>query len=113
MVLSGAMGAGMAKYAEHLDKMMPYAQSFVKQAATRDFGKDNLLEAEALVKDLYKRIADAVFAKGYDILILPTIASSHIGNQFDWTVGPDHVEDGKNYTKTIPGLYTIPFNMLN
>lgn len=113
MVLSGAMGAGMAKYAEHLDKMMPYAQSFVKQAATGDFGKDNLLKAEALVKDLYKRIVDAVFAKGYDVLILPTIASSHIGNQFDWTVGPDHVEDGKNYTNTIPGLYTIPFNMLN
>ena len=112
-MLSGAMGAGMATYAEHMDKLMPYAQSFVKQAAEGDFGKQNLAEAEHLVKDLYKRIVDQVFAKGYDVMLVPTLGSPHMGNQFDWTVGPDHIEDGKNFTKTIPGLYTIPFNMLN
>jgi amidase len=113
MVLSGAMGAGMAKYAEHMDKLMPYSQSFVKEAAHGEYGKENLLEAEELVKNLYKHIVDQVFAKGYDVMLAPTIGSPHMGNQFDWTVGPDHVEDGKNFTKTIPGLYTIPFNMLN
>ena len=113
MVLSGAMGAGMATYAEHLDKMMPYARSFIEQAASGGFGSSNLLKGEALVKDLYKRVVDAVFAKGYDVLLLPTVGSPHMGNQFDWTVGPDHIEDGRNYTKSIPGLYTIPFNMLN
>lgn len=113
MVLSGAMGAGMATYAEHLDKMMPYARSFIEQAASGGFGSSNLLEGEELVKDLYKRVVDAVYAQGYDVLILPTVASPHMGNQFDWTVGPDHIEDGRNYTKTVPALYSIPFNMLN
>ena len=52
MVLSGAMGAGMASYESHFDKMMPYAQSFIQQAANGDFGKENLVAAELLVKDL-------------------------------------------------------------
>ena len=113
MVLSGAMGAGMATYAEHLDKMMPYARSFIEQAASGGFGSSNLAKGEVLVKDLYARVVDTVFSRGYDVMVLPTVGSPHMGNQFDWTIGPDHIEDGRNYTKTIPGLYTIPFNMLN
>ena len=96
-----------------MELLMPYAQSFVKEAAYGDYGKEKLARAEQLVGDLYRRIVDAVFDKGYDVMLAPTLATPHIGNQFDWTVGPDHVEDGRNYTKTVPGLYTIPFNMLN
>lgn len=113
MVLSGAMGAGMAAYAEHMDKLMPYAQSFIREAAYGDYGKEKLAKGEELVRDLYTRIVDAVFDQGYEVMLAPTLASPHMGNQFDWTVGPDHIEDGRNFTKTIPGLYTIPFNMLN
>ncbi|MFN3130495.1 amidase [Roseibium sp.] len=112
-VLSGAMGAGFATYEPHLDKMMPYAQSFIKQAVGGDFGKQNLAEAEELVKELYATIADAVFEQGYDVLILPVLATPHIAYNYDWTLGPDIVEDGRTYNKTLPGFYTIPFNFLN
>ena len=92
---------------------MPYARSFIEQAASGGFGSSNLAKGEVLVKDLYARVVDTVFSRGYDVMVLPTVGSPHMGNQFDWTIGPDHIEDGRNYTKTIPGLYTIPFNMLN
>ena len=113
MVLSGAMGGMFSTYEKHLDKMMPYAQSFIKQAIGGEFGKDNLAESEALVKRLYALIADEVFEKGYDVLILPVLVTPHIPYNYDWTVGPDLVEDGRTYNKTLPGFYTIPFNFLN
>ena len=64
--------------------------------------------AENKTKETYKKLVDATFAKGYDIVIAPTMPTSHIPANHDFTKDKI-VEDGKTHTKLVGALYTIPF----
>ncbi len=110
--LSGSMGGLFTQYAEHTDKMTPYGAYFVQKTTGGEFGNKQLLEAENLTKAMYKKIADAVFIKGYDALLCPTMPTTHIPAEHD--VSKDTVKDGGiQYNKFVGSHYTVPFNILN
>jgi Asp-tRNA(Asn)/Glu-tRNA(Gln) amidotransferase A subunit family amidase len=111
-VLSGPMGGMLAKLADRVNGMTTYAAYFVKRASSRDYNNLSLFEYERRMKNFHTRIANAVFNKGYDALLMPTLATPHIPADFDFTKD--------NYTlneKELPGLFigalTLPWNILN
>ena len=110
--LSGAMGGLFASYADKTDKMTNYAKYFVGKSAGGKYGNKMLMEAENTTKAMYKKLVDATFAKGYDIVIAPTMPTSHIPANHDFTKDKI-IEDGKVQDKLVGGLYTVPFNILN
>ena len=112
MALAGPMGGLFAAYAEHADQLTPYGRYFVEKSAKGGYGNDELYAAENLAKELYAKIVDTVFAQGYDAMILPTLPTSHILADHDFTTDKT-VDEGRTYPKLEGGLYTVPFNMLN
>ena len=112
MAFAGPMGGQMAVYDVHKDKLTKYAASFVDVAANSGFGNKELAEVEDLVKDMYNKLAEATFEQGYDVVILPTLPTSHIPADFDLVEGTVE-EDGRVFPGIVGGAYTIPFNILN
>lgn len=112
MALSGAMGGMFAGYADKLDQMTPYGAYFVNKSAAGEYGNKQLFAAEQMAKDMYKQIVDQVFSKGYDVMILPTLPTSHIKADHDFTTDKT-MDEGREFPKLEGGLYTVPFNFLN
>ncbi len=110
--LSGAMGGMLAKMAGRINEMTTYAAHFVKKAASGEYNNAALFEYELKVKDFHARIADAVFEKGFDALLMPTLATPHVPADFDFT--KDNYMLGE---KELPGSFimalTVPWNILN
>ncbi len=110
--LSGAMGGMLAKMADRINEMTTYAAHFVKKAASGEYNNAALFEYELKVKDFHARIADAVFEKGFDALLMPTLATPHVPADFDFT--KDNYMLGE---KELPGSFimalTVPWNILN
>ena len=112
IALSGAMGGLFSDYEGKVDKMTSYAAHFVKKASKGEYGNKELFAAELQIKKMYKIIIDSVFAKGYEVMIVPTLPTSHIPADLDFT--KDRVvDDGVEYPYLVGGLYTVPFNILN
>lgn len=111
-VLAGAMGAGLAQNVDHLDKMTSYCGYFAKKAASGKFGSAQRAEFEGLIHSLYATISDAVFEKGYDALIMPTLATPHVPADYDQTVEGFMLEGHKMHKSFILAL-TVPWNVLN
>jgi amidase len=112
VALAGAMGGMFTDYADKADQMTPYANYFVNKASKGGYGNKQLFEAEVNTKKIYKAIVDNVFAKGYDVMIMPTMPTSHTPADHDFTKDKV-VEDGVEYPMLVNGLYTVPFNLLN
>lgn len=112
IVLSGALGGAFAKYIGKEEKMTPYAANFFKAAKEGKFDRSELLRGEELVKKFYAMISEAVFAKGYDAMLAPTLVTSHVPAGHD--ISQDVlIEDGEEYPSIVGVLYTVPFNLLN
>lgn len=112
MALAGAMGGMFAGYEDKAEQMTPYANYFVAKSATGGYGNTQLYAAENMAKDLFAAIAEQVFNKGYDVMILPTLPTSHIKADHDFTQDVT-VDEGREFPKLEGGLYTVPFNFLN
>jgi len=110
--LSGAMGGMLAKMADRINELTTYAAYFVKKAASGEYNNAALFEYELKVKDFHARIANAVFEKGFDALVMPTLATSHVPADFDFT--KDNYMLGE---KELQGIFifalTVPWNILN
>jgi amidase len=106
------MGGMLAKMADRINEMTTYAAYFVKKAASGEYNNAALFEYELKVKDFHARIADAVFEKGFDALVMPTLATSHVPADFDFT--KDNYMLGE---KELQGIFifalTVPWNILN
>lgn len=113
VALAGAMGGLFAGYADDLDQLTPYGRYFVEAAAEGGYGNIQLLEGEAVLKELYAELADDVYAKGYDVIIVPTLPTSHVPADYDFTTDDALVEDGREFPKSLGAQYTLPFNFLN
>ena len=111
-VLGGALGGMLSGFADKANEMTSYAGYFVKKTTTGDYGPKQLDEYEAAIKALYKRVADEVFEKGYDALVMPTLATPHVPADYDPTKGGLVVE-GKKMDKQFILALTVPWNMLN
>ena len=113
MALSGSMGGVLSTYAKHTDKMTHYGAHFAKKANSGEYNNKAAHAAEVKIKSMYKVMVDVVFKKGYQIMILPTMPTTHIPANYDFTRDKALIIDGKKYPRIVGGLYTIPFNMLN
>lgn len=112
VALSGAMGGMLSGYADNTNDMTNYAAYFVNKANTGNYNNKKLFAAEEKTKSLYKNMVDNVFANGYDVMIAPTMPTTHIPADNDFTQDIV-IDDGVEYPALVGGLYTVPFNMLN
>ena len=114
MAIGGAVG-GMLKvgYADKLDQMTYYGQYFVNKALKAGYGADDLFEMQIEVKRLWAKLADEVYAQGYDLVLAPTVAMPHVPAQHDFTRGVPLSEDGVTYPLGVLMQYTLPWNFLN
>ncbi|MHC5060777.1 MAG: amidase [Planctomycetota bacterium] len=112
VALGGAMGGWLAEMADRTDQMTTYAAHFVEKAASGKYGAVALNQFENLLKDFYARMAQAVFEKGYDALIMPTLPTSHIPANYDLVKG-GYVLQGKKMPGIFIAALTLPWNLLN
>jgi amidase len=112
LALAGSMGGMFAGYADAKEELTSYYRYFVDKAAKGGYGNVQLGEAEQYMVKLYKALADQL--KGYDVVLAPTLPTSHIPADWDPTIADAEVIDGKHKFHRMAGaLYTIPFNFLN
>lgn len=112
VAIGGPMGGGFAAYADLTDEMTSYGAYFIKKSLKGEYTNKELNEAEITVKMMYKNIVDQVYALGYDVILTPTMPTSHIPADYDFTKGNLTV-DGIEYPAFIGMQYTLPFNFLN
>jgi Asp-tRNA(Asn)/Glu-tRNA(Gln) amidotransferase A subunit family amidase len=114
LALAGSMGGLFADYAGAKEELTPYFRYFVAKAVEGGYGNVQLGEAEQYMVKLYKALADQLYSKGYDVILVPTMPTSHIPADWDPTVAGAEVVDGEHKFHRMAGaLYTIPFNFLN
>ena len=82
-LFSTALGAELIELDSRKDEMTSYGQRFVDLA--KSLGPSDANEAAEETLRFYKVIEDAVFAKGFDALISPTVATTSIPAAFDPT----------------------------
>ncbi|WP_412754153.1 amidase [Legionella londiniensis] len=112
MALGGPMGGMLQHYTDQTDNMTSYAAHFVKLAARGEYGSKQSQEAETRAKLMYKMIVDETFAKGYDVIIAPTLVTPNIPADYDFTKDKIKI-DGTQYHPQLGVLMTMPFNILN
>lgn len=112
MVLSGSMGGSFVSYLDQLDKMTPYAAWFIKKLKQGEHGSQKAFEFANYVKALYARVADQIWIKGFDALILSTLCTSHVPADHDHSLTDFEIEGEKLPTLFI-GALTLPWNLLN
>ena len=111
-VLAGPMGAGLAADAPRADEMTTYAAYFAKKAANPELGSKHAAEFEAYVQSLYAKISDAVFEKGYDAIVMPSLATPHVPADYDVSKEGFMLEGHEMHKSFILAL-TVPWNILN
>ena len=62
---------------------------------------------------MYAKLADEIYQKGYDVVIVPTLPTSHVPADYDFTVDEALMENGITFPKAVGMQYTLPFNILN
>ncbi|GGZ71855.1 amidase [Algibacter mikhailovii] len=112
LAIAGPMGGGFSAYEESIPEMTTYGGHFIAKSLKGEYTNKDLLQAELKVKEMYKNIVDQVYEKGYDIILTPTMPTSHIPADYDFTQGNLTV-DGTEYPAFIGMQYTLPFNFLN
>ncbi len=113
IALGGAMGGGLVmNYSDKLDQMTYYGKHFVEKAMKSEHGSIGLQEAQNEIKRMYAKLYEEVYAKGYDVVLAPTVAMTHVPAQHDFTKGEPLTEDGVTYPLGVLMQYTLPFNYL-
>ena len=110
--LGGPMGGMLAELVDKTDQMTTYAAYFIKKAASGKYGPASLYKYEAIVKDFYARVADAVFENGFEALVMPTLVTSHVPADYDISKG-GYVLEGKQLPAHFIIALTVPWNILN
>lgn len=113
IALAGSMGGMFAGYANDTDQMTHYAKHFIDKSVQGGYGNKQLMDGENLTKRMYAMLVDEVYKKGYDVVIVPTLPTSHVPADYDFTSDEALTEDGITFPKAVGMQYTLPFNMLN
>ncbi|TWT81279.1 Glutamyl-tRNA(Gln) amidotransferase subunit A [Planctomycetes bacterium CA13] len=111
-VMAGPMGAGLAADIGRIDEMTTYAAYFAKKAVAPGVGSTQAAEFEAYVRSLYAKISDAVFSKGYDAIVMPSLATPHVPADYDVSKEGFELEGHQMHKSFILAL-TVPWNVLN
>ena len=110
--LGGGMGGWLAGMADRINDMTSYAALFVNKAVSGEYDNKALYEYENFIKNFHAHIVDAVYAKGYSALIMPTLITSHVPADYDLTKGGFMLEGQELYRSFIFAM-TVPWNFLN
>lgn len=110
--LSGSMGGGIKANAHRIDEMTTYAKYFTDKAVNGDFGNETALAYENSIKDLNSKFEEQVWQKGYKVLLMPTLATSNVAADFDYTKDKIKI-NGKEVHPMIGWVLTPVFNILN
>ena len=113
MAIGGAMGGMFKSFANKTDQMTYYVRHFVEKAQSAGYGPDELFEMQTEVKRLWNKVADEIYDKGYDGVLAPTVAMTHVPAQHDFTRGVPLTEDGVTYPLGVLMQCTLPWNLLN
>lgn len=113
MALAGSLGGILAGYSDKMNQMTHYGKYFVEKAASGSYGPKTLAKVESMIQNYWGALADQVYAKGYDLVLAPTLPTSHVPANHDFTKDPPLSEDGITFPKMVGGQYTLPFNLLN
>ena len=111
-VLAGPMGAGLAADAGRADEMTTYAAYFAKKAVNPEIGSKQAADFEAYVGSLYAKISAAVFSKGFDAAVMPSLATPHVPADYDLSKEGFRLEGHEMHKSFILAL-TVPWNVLN
>jgi Asp-tRNA(Asn)/Glu-tRNA(Gln) amidotransferase A subunit family amidase len=110
-LLSGPMGADMAALSEHADEMTTYGRHFAKVAAA-GMGNKQAKEASDAIVQLYGKLQEAVFLKGYRALVMPTLATTNVPANFDMLKDKVSI-DGREVDPQWGWTMTQLFNLVN
>lgn len=114
LALGGTMGGMLrAGYADKLDQMTHYGQYFVNKALNDGYGPDEVYEVELEVNRMYAVLSTQTFAKGYEVVLAPTMPTAHVPADHDFTKKVPLEEDGITFPVGVGMQYTLPFNALN
>lgn len=50
---------------------------------------------------MYAKLADEIYEKGYDVVIVPTLPTSHVLADYDFTLDEALTEDGITFPKAV------------
>lgn len=90
-LFSTALGADLIELDARKHELTTYGRRFVELAST--LGPRDAKEAAEETLRFYRAIEDAVFAKGFDAIICPTVATTQIPAAFDATKDTVHIRD--------------------
>lgn len=111
-VLGGSAGGGLINIARGgRDQMTDYARTMVEMA--EGLGPVDLADADLLTWELNAQLQKAVYLKGYDVLIAPTLASMHERADYNETVHHKPVIEGQEVDPLVGPIMTYPFNVLD
>ncbi|GEA61562.1 amidase [Vibrio comitans] len=115
LAFSGAMGAPMMDaYAGHTDEMTTYTGGLIKKAISHREDYDGRAQAktEAEVLRMWTKLSSEIYAKGYDLVIAPTMPTVSVPADYNFITDKPLKEDGHTYDKAVGMMYTLPFNLL-
>ena len=81
-LLSGIQGADMADLVSQKDQLTSYGRHFAELAAS-SMGPEQARHAAQVSAEIYRRVDDQVFQRGYQALIMPTITTSEVPADLD------------------------------
>ena len=113
IALAGSMGGMFSVYVDKTDQMTHYAKHFIEKSAKGGYGNKQLQAGEAMTMRMYTKLNEEVFANDYDVVIVPTLPTSHVPADYDFTLDEPLTEDGITFPKAVGMQYTLPFNILN
>ncbi len=113
IALAGSMGGMFTGYADKTDQMTHYASHFIEKTVTGGYGNKQLQAGEELTNRMFEKLSNEVYAKGIDVIIVPTMPTSHVPADYDFTADEALSEEGNTFPKAVGMQYTLPFNILN
>lgn len=115
LAFSGSMGAPMLEsYAEVTDQMTTYTGGLLKKAISHKEDYNGMAQAktEAEVQRMWTKLAEEVYAQGYDLVIAPTMPTVTVPADYNFITDAPIQEDGQTYDNAVGMMYTLPFNLL-
>ena len=110
-LLSGGFGEDLKQLSAYGDQLTTYGRYFAGIAASA-MGTVQAQQAEEMISTLYARVQDAVFLKGYEAVLMPTLATSAVAADFDPTRDRLSI-NGSDVDPHVGWLLTALWNLLN
>jgi amidase len=108
-VLHGPTGDVLATMGDR-DQMTTYARYFAEKAEL-GYGSAAARSFQANIVAAHKALQDTVFGQGYEALVMPTLATSHVPADYDYT-SDSMVIEGQSVHPVAGWFLTVLFNLL-